>query len=73
MRLLAELKDLKPNLNPASIMTDFELAAINGFATEFPQTLSAIAFSIFLNASGAESKLLVSKSDMRTTLISGFS
>src|SRR5262249_6761109 len=38
-RLLAELKNLRPNFNPASIMTDFELAAINSFAAEFPQTI----------------------------------
>lgn len=37
VRLFAQLKVLQRNLNPESIMSDFELAAINAFIAEFPQ------------------------------------
>lgn len=37
IKLLSELKILQQGLNPETIMTDFELAAINCFRTEFPQ------------------------------------
>jgi hypothetical protein len=36
IRLLTELKILEPNLAPDTIMTDFEVAAINAFGTAFP-------------------------------------
>lgn len=34
--MLTQLKVLNPNMNPASIMTDFEKASINAFAAVFP-------------------------------------
>ena len=36
VRLFNAIKDLKPNLNPISIMTDFEQSAINAFHQVFP-------------------------------------
>jgi len=36
-RFFAQLKILQPRLQPETIMTDFERAAINGFMAEFPQ------------------------------------
>lgn len=36
IRLLTTLKEIKPNLNPKSIMTDFERSAINAFKYVFP-------------------------------------
>ena len=35
-RVLAALKNLRPNLAPATIMSDFERASINAFHDEFP-------------------------------------
>lgn len=35
-KLLQVIKELKQNLNPATIMTDFEQAAISAFQEEFP-------------------------------------
>jgi MULE transposase domain len=36
-RLFAAVKNLQHGLHPQTIMTDFELAAINSFCAEFPQ------------------------------------
>ena len=35
-RLFAELKNLRPHLNPATVMADFEAAAIGAVRAEFP-------------------------------------
>lgn len=35
-RLLTELKNLQLGLNPETVMTDFEQAAMNSFSEEFP-------------------------------------
>jgi hypothetical protein len=37
-RVFTAIKNLRPNLNPVSIMTDSELAAINAFKSNFPNT-----------------------------------
>jgi len=37
-RLFSASKNLKPNLNPTSIMTDFEQSALNSFKEAFPHT-----------------------------------
>jgi hypothetical protein len=37
-RVFTAIKNLQPNLNPVSVMTDFELAAINAFKSSFPNS-----------------------------------
>lgn len=46
-RLFAEIKNLQPALNPETIMTDYELAAINAFTAEFPAALQRGCFFHF--------------------------
>lgn len=38
IKLLSELKNLEPRLNPSSVMMDFEKSMIKAFETEFPET-----------------------------------
>ena len=47
LRVFNELSILQPNLNPASIMTDFERAAINAFHTTFPNATQRGCFFHF--------------------------
>ncbi len=37
-RVFEAIKNLEPSLNPDSIMTDFEKAAINAFTSSFPSS-----------------------------------
>lgn len=39
-KLFAELKDLESTIQPETVMTDFELAAINGIVSSFPEILT---------------------------------
>jgi hypothetical protein len=43
-RLFSQLKILKPTLNPASMMSDFELAVLNGFKEVFPGTEQRVCY-----------------------------
>lgn len=47
IRVLTELKRLQPDLNPMTIMTDFEQAAINAWSTVFPNSAQRGCFFHF--------------------------
>lgn len=43
-RLLTDLKNRRPALNPETVMTDFELASINAFQNQFPNVANRGCF-----------------------------
>jgi hypothetical protein len=46
-RVFEAIKNLEPSLNPSSIMTDFERAAINAFTSSFPSSNQRVCFFHF--------------------------